>query len=227
MRRFGCVAYHHNEDPKRTKLSNQGIKCVFLGYEGRKQYRRWDPSANKVVCSSHVNWNELKALSSILPLEEVELDGIIQMVRQTFLHKFGQPLQIATDTPLENASISTSSSFSSRSQTSTLPESQDIAEPVVHSGGPKRFTTKPTNYAQLNNPWNNRLRNNNQAEASNEPRRGFAVRACKINVESDTPQNYQQAIQCAEKDQCEEAVKEEFDLHQVNKTWELAEQPQG
>ena len=39
LRRFGCVAYHHNEDPKRTKLSNQGIKCVFLGYEGRNQYR--------------------------------------------------------------------------------------------------------------------------------------------------------------------------------------------
>ena len=35
LRRFDCVAYHHNKDPKRTKLNNQGIKCVFLGYEGR------------------------------------------------------------------------------------------------------------------------------------------------------------------------------------------------
>lgn len=34
MRRFGCVAWHHNEDPKRTKPSNQGITCVFLHYEG-------------------------------------------------------------------------------------------------------------------------------------------------------------------------------------------------
>ncbi len=35
LRRFGCVAYHHNEDTKRTKLCNQGIKCMFLGYEDR------------------------------------------------------------------------------------------------------------------------------------------------------------------------------------------------
>ena len=37
--------------------------------------------------------------------------------------------------------------------------------------------------------------------AGNEPKRGFAVRACKINVESDIPQTYQEAVQCAEKDQ--------------------------
>ncbi len=39
LRRFGCVAYHYNKDPKRTKLSNQGIKYVFFGYESRNQYR--------------------------------------------------------------------------------------------------------------------------------------------------------------------------------------------
>ena len=49
LHRFGCVAYHHNKDLKRTKLSNQGIKCAFFGYEGRHQYRLWDPTAHKVV----------------------------------------------------------------------------------------------------------------------------------------------------------------------------------
>ncbi len=201
-----------------------------------------------MVCSSHVNWDELEALSSILPLEKVELEWYntdseanlssqIWSASSNFSGSNGSDEdivddgnhKITTDTLLENASISTSSSLSSRSQTPTLPESQDIAdqEPVVHSGRPKRSITKPTNYAQSNDPWNNRLRNNNQAKTSNEPRRGFAVRASKINVESDTPQNYQQAIRCAEKDQWEEAVKEEFDLHQVNKTWELTELPQG
>ena len=68
------MAYHHNEDPKRSKLSDQGIKCVFLGYEGRNQYRLWDPAAHKVVRSSHVDWDKLEALSSILPLGEVELE---------------------------------------------------------------------------------------------------------------------------------------------------------
>ena len=97
----------------------------------------------------------------------------------------------------------------------------------MQSGRPKRSTAKPTDYAQLNNPWNSRLRDDNQAEASTEPKRGFAVRACKMNVESNTLQNYQEVLQCAEKDQWVEAMKEEFDSHRVNKTWELTELPQG
>ena len=130
---------------------------------------------------------------------------------------------------MENASISTSSSLSSRSQTPTLPESPSIAEPeqLVQSGRPKRSTAKPTDYAQLNNPWNSRLRDDNQAEASTEPKRGFAVRACKVNVGINTLQNLQEAIQCAEKDQWVEGVKKECDLHQANKTWELTELSQG
>ena len=79
----------------------------------------------------------------------------------------------------------------------------------------------------MNNPWNSRLRNDNQAEASYKPKQGFAICACKINVGSDTPENYQKAIHFAEKDQGIEAMKEKFDSHQVNKIWELTELPQG
>ena len=39
LHRFGYIAYNHDENPKKKKLSNQGIKCQFLGYEGRNQYR--------------------------------------------------------------------------------------------------------------------------------------------------------------------------------------------
>lgn len=242
------MAYHHNQDPKRIKLNNQGIKCKFLGYEDRNQYRLWDPATHKVVRSSHVNWDELKAPSSILSLREVELEwydtdseaSLSSHIWSASTNFSGSNWSdrgivdngdhnIATDNPLENAFLSTSSSVLSRSQTPTLPEPQDIAEPepIVYSGRPKRLAAKPRNYAWLNYPCNNRLRDNNQAQASNEPKRGFAVRACKINVGNDTPEIYQEAIQCEEKDQCEEAMKEEFDSHQVNKIWELTELPQG
>lgn len=43
LRNFGGVAHHHNDEPKSSKLSNHGTKCVFLGYEGRNRYRLWDP----------------------------------------------------------------------------------------------------------------------------------------------------------------------------------------
>lgn len=54
----------------------------------------------------------------------------------------------------------------------------------------KRSTIRPINYAQLNNLWNSHLRDDNQAEASTEPKWGFAVRACKINIRSNTSENY-------------------------------------
>ena len=100
---------------------------------------------------------------------------------------------IATDNLLENASISASSSLSSPPQTPIPPESPSIAEPekLVQSGRPKRSRARPTDYAQLNNPRNPRLRDN-----SIEPERGSLVRICKIIVGSNTPRNYQE-IQCA------------------------------
>ena len=182
------------------------------------------------------------APSSILPLGEVELERYdtdsetspsshIWSASINFSGSNGSNKgtvdngdhNIATDTPLENASISASSSLSSRSQAPILPKSPSIAEPeqLVQSGRPKRSRAKPTDYAQLNNSRNPRLKDDSKG-----PKRGSSVRVCKIIVGSDTPQN-DQKLQCAEIDQWVEGVKGEYDLHQVNKTWELTELPQG
>ena len=108
---------------------------------------------------------------------------------------------IAIDTLFENASISTSSFLSSCFQTLhflNLQAKRNHSN-LCNLSKAKRSTAKPTYYAQLNNPWSQRLRDSTQAEAINEPKRGFAVRACKINVGSDLPQTYQEAVQCCEK----------------------------
>lgn len=46
-------------------------------------------------------------------------------------------------------------------------------------------------------------------------------------MESDTLQNYQEAIQCPEKEKWVKAINKKFDSHQLNKTWELTELTQG
>ncbi len=56
---------------------------------------------------------------------------------------------------------------------------------------------------------------------------GFEIRACKVNLGSDTSQNYQQAASSPEKIQWMREMQEEFDSHQVNKTWELTELLKG
>lgn len=37
--RFQYMAYYHNENPQKKKLCNQWIKCQFLEYKNRNQYR--------------------------------------------------------------------------------------------------------------------------------------------------------------------------------------------
>ena len=51
----------------------------------------------------------------------------------------------------------------------------------------------------------------------------FAVRAYKVDLRSDTPQNYHKAVSSSEKIQWIEAMQEEIDSHQIIKTRELTE----
>ena len=67
LHRFGCIAYHYDENPQKKKLSNQGIKCQFLVYERRNQYRLFVPFGRKIIRSSHVIWDELEIFFPVKP----------------------------------------------------------------------------------------------------------------------------------------------------------------
>ena len=44
LRVFGCDAYVHVPNEKRTKLDSKSEKCIFLGYKGGlKGYKLWNP----------------------------------------------------------------------------------------------------------------------------------------------------------------------------------------
>ena len=156
------------------------------------------------------------APSSILPLGEVELEqydtdaeiSLSLSIWSASINFSGSNMSnksiidngdynITMDTPLENASISASSSLSSCSQASILLKSPSITEPkqFTQSRWPKQSRAKPMDYAQLNNPQNPHLRDD-----SKRPKRGSLVCTCKIIVRSNTLQNYQ-GIQCSEIDQ--------------------------
>ncbi len=114
---------------------------------------------------------------------------------------------------------------SPQENTSSEPKGSEESEHPGPSNRPQRSTVKPTDYAKLHNPWNPRLMK--LENGNNQQKMGFAVRACKPNLGSDTLQNYQQAVSSSEKIQWIEAMQEEFDSHQVNKTWEPTELPKG
>ena len=61
MRVFGCDAYVHVPNEKRTKLDSKSEKCIFIGYKGGlKGYKLWNPVTRKVVCNQDVVFREVK-----------------------------------------------------------------------------------------------------------------------------------------------------------------------
>jgi transposase InsO family protein len=56
---FGCDAYVYDEERLSKKLSDRSWKGIFLGYEGKHQYRIYNPQDNQVYIRRDVRFNEL------------------------------------------------------------------------------------------------------------------------------------------------------------------------
>jgi len=55
LRVFGCIAYVHVPDEKRSKLEPKAEKCIFIGYSSeQKGYRCFNPSTRKLQVSRDV-----------------------------------------------------------------------------------------------------------------------------------------------------------------------------
>jgi transposase InsO family protein len=80
FRIFGCIAYAHVPDKRRTKLDDKSVKCVFIGVsEESKAYRLYNPITKKIIISRDVLFDEentwdcssTKQQQSLIDLEEV------------------------------------------------------------------------------------------------------------------------------------------------------------
>jgi len=70
---FGCIAYVHVPDEKRSKLDPKAEKCIFIGYSlEQKGYRCFNPSTHKLQVNRNVVFDEMVSWNS--PLKVVE-DG--------------------------------------------------------------------------------------------------------------------------------------------------------
>jgi len=60
LRMFGCIAYVHVPDEKRSKLDPKAEKYIFIGYSlEQKWYRCFNPSTRKLQVSRDVVFNEM------------------------------------------------------------------------------------------------------------------------------------------------------------------------
>ena len=68
FRAFGCQAYAHIPDSKRTKLEPKAEECVFVGYEtNTKGYRLWSKRSRTVIVRTDVIFDETVFPKRITP----------------------------------------------------------------------------------------------------------------------------------------------------------------
>ena len=77
MRVYGCDAYVHVPNEKRSNLDNKSERCIFIGYkDGLKGYKLWNSETRKVVYSRDVVFREVKDVvkHEILPKEPEKIE---------------------------------------------------------------------------------------------------------------------------------------------------------
>ncbi|MGH7239998.1 MAG: hypothetical protein ACREHG_08020, partial [Candidatus Saccharimonadales bacterium] len=71
---FGCKAYAHIPDQRRTKLDPKAVQCIFVGYAASsKAYRLYDPVARRIIISRDVTFFENQRYTT--ETTEVEIIG--------------------------------------------------------------------------------------------------------------------------------------------------------
>jgi len=71
LRVFGCIAYMHVPEEKRSKLDPKAEKCIFIGYSSeQKGYRCFNPSTWKLQVSRDVVFDEMASWYSPLKISE-------------------------------------------------------------------------------------------------------------------------------------------------------------
>jgi hypothetical protein len=60
LRVFGCIAYVHVLNEKKSKLDPKVENCIFIGYSSKqKRYRCFNPSTRKLQVSRDVVFDEM------------------------------------------------------------------------------------------------------------------------------------------------------------------------
>jgi hypothetical protein len=71
FRVFGCIAYVHVPNEKRSKLYPKVEKCIFIGYSlEQKRYKRFNLSTRKLQMNRDVVFDEMVSWYSPLKITE-------------------------------------------------------------------------------------------------------------------------------------------------------------
>jgi hypothetical protein len=208
---FGCKAFAHVPDAKRTKLESKSMPCVVLGYcEGTKAYRLMSVKTKRIVKSRDVMFIEgSKEIGSVLHPKKVENAIAHEIVKKEVEGK--EPLTFSQNTPLNEAMIE-------GVQSESLPSSSSEEEFVVSNDDP---SNEPSQHVTSERP---------QRQRREWPRNWWIATKeveCATVTFLEKPQNIKEALTCENSKEWESAMQEKYDSLMVNNTWTLVPLPAG
>jgi len=202
---FGCKAFAHVLDEKRTKLESKSMPCVFLGYyKGTKAYRLMCVETKRIIKSKDVVFIEgSKEIGGVLHPKKEENVVVHEEVEGE------EPLTFGRDTPLNETRME-------GVQSESTPSFSSEEEFVV------------SNDNSSNEPSQDVPKERPQRQRREWPRDWWI--ATNLEVECATvafleePQNIDETLTC-ENSEWECAMQEEYDSLMKNNTWTLVPLP--
>eukprot|EP00253_Pinus_taeda_P029735 PITA_29735 len=198
MRVFGCVAYAHIPDQLRRKLDNKGEKCIFIGYsEESKAYRLYIPSTKKFFIRRDVQF-----------IEEEAWDGSIEKtvnVKQCLSHD---------EDDEEVTGMHPQTTVPTQGQQGTPLRINESASPSTPQGG----NSSASSSTCTPNERGKKFRN--LSDIYDEGMNSLFALFCHV----DDPIHFEDAIKDKK---WIEAMDEEMNAIERNKTWDLVELPKG
>jgi len=205
LRVFGCKAFAHVPDEKRTKLESKSMPCVVLGYyEGTKAYRLMSVETKRIIKSKDVTFIEGSKEIGGVPHPEKEENVIVHEEVEG-----EEPFTFSQDTPLNETRME-------GVQNESTPSGSSKEEFVVSNDNPSCEPSQdvPRERPQRQRrewPWDWWI-------ATKEVERATVAFL-------EEPQNIEEALTCENSKEWECAMQEEYDSLMTNNTWTLVPLP--
>lgn len=217
FRVFGCEAYVHIPDVKRSKLDQKAVKLRFVGYsEDHKGYRFLDEATNRITISRDAKFLELG-------------DGSEQDMEQEELGAVGEEIEIPCKSKELEGEPGSDSSFEGWDSASDG-SGEEMFRGFDEAEMDNRSERELEDQADAVEPQN--VDNDEGQELRREDRRSRGVLPSRFNdfvvgvAESsqEEPSCYEEAAKVTE---WKQAMDAEMQSHGSNQTWELVQLPKG
>lgn len=216
VRIFGSPAYALIPSQKRKKLDRHSIKLLLVGYQGNRNYRLFNPETKSITICRHVVFNEEDDLSHTDKSIDQPLNILLDANSESEVKEETTfDCSCDADSQVQNNSSAHEQQYQSSNDDSIIDNDPPLSsrdasstEEISDDQDPNSTARKSSRKKTVPVKFQDYILNFSEA----------------LSVQVDNcPKTYSEAMQCGWQD----AINDELQALQTNKTWELVDRPVG